>query len=79
MMDTEYYVTLFRREGESLVGAAPVRMDDTIAAIGEAQHRAQEAAGAFAFGVSRSNEEPAIEILFRTGEVPDGVPASPRS
>lgn len=76
--DTDYYVTLFRRQGAGLVGAAPLRMDDTLAAIGEAQHRAQEVAGAIAFGVTGSDAEQAIEILFRTGDVPDEVPTSPK-
>jgi hypothetical protein len=72
--DIAYYVALFHREGDRLVGAAPIRMDDAIAAIGEAQHRAQETGGAivFACGGTEDNEE--LEILFRTGDVPDGVP-----
>lgn len=78
MADTDYYVTLFRLEGDALIGAAPLKMDDTIAAIGEAQHRAQEVAGAIAFGVTGSDAGPAIEILFRTGDVPDGVPTFPK-
>ena len=76
--DTDYYVTLFRRQGDGLVGVAPLRMDDTLAAIGEAQHRAQEVAGAIAFGVTGSDAGQAIEILFRTGDVPNEVPTSPK-
>jgi len=78
MTDTDYYVTLFRRKDGGLVGAAPLKMDDAIAAIGEAQHRAQEVSGAIVFGVTGRGEEQAIEILFRTGDVPDDIPTSPQ-
>ena len=74
MTDIDYYVALFHREGDALVGAAPIKMDSTVAAVGEAQHRAQETGGAIAFGCSRDGEDEELEILFRTGDVPDGVP-----
>jgi hypothetical protein len=74
MTETEYYVTLFHRDGDLLVGATPIKAESTVAAIGEAQHRAQEVGGAIAFGCSRSGEDEELEILFRTGDVPDGVP-----
>jgi hypothetical protein len=57
-----------------MVGDAPIKAESTVAAIGEAQHRAQEAGGAIAFGRSRSGEDEELEILFRTGDVPEGVP-----
>jgi hypothetical protein len=72
MTETEYYVALFHHEGDRLVGAAPIKAESTVAAIGEAQRRAQGVGGAIAFG--RSGEDEELEILFRTGDVPDGVP-----
>lgn len=72
--DIAYYVVLFHREGDRLVGAAPIKMPDTIAAIGEAQHRAQETGGAIAFACGGAEDDEELEILFRTGDVPDGVP-----
>ena len=74
MTETEYYVALFHHEGDRLIGEAPIKADSTLAAIGEAQHRAQEVGGAIAFGCSRDGEDEELEILFRTGDVPDGVP-----
>jgi hypothetical protein len=74
MTEIEYYVALFHHEGDRLVGQAPIKADSTVAAIGEAQHRAQEVGGAIVFGCSRSGEDEELEILFRTGDVPDGVP-----
>jgi hypothetical protein len=71
---TDYYVMLFYREDESLVGSARIKMDSMIAAIGEAQHRAQAAVGAIAFGLSDTPENQELEILFRTGDVPDDTP-----
>jgi hypothetical protein len=48
--ETNYYVILFHRHKGDLVGTTPVKVPDYIAAIGEAQSRVQEAAGAIAFG-----------------------------
>lgn len=70
----DYFVVLYRRQDDRRIAARPVRMDSMIAAVGAAQHLAQEAAGAlvFARGVGRRGAE--IEIVFRTGDVPEGVP-----
>jgi len=76
MLKMNYYVMLFQCRGGDLVSAASLRMDDYIAAIGEAQLRAQEAAGALVFACSESgtDERDEIEIIFKTGDVPDTVP-----
>jgi len=72
--DTRYYALLFRRRGGRLVGDAPIRLDDSIAAIGEAQRLAQERAGAIVFARTRDRYGRNVEIIFKTGEVPDEVP-----
>jgi hypothetical protein len=74
MARIEYYVALFHRRGDGLVAAAPTKSESMITAIGAAQHQAQEAAGAIAFGLSGTGDTQELEILFRTGDVPDGVP-----
>lgn len=72
--ELNYYVVLFRREGDRLVGAAPIKFEDAVAAIGEAQHRAQETGGAIVFARGGSGDDQELEIVFRTGDVPEGVP-----
>src|SRR5882724_10405026 len=72
--DTDYHVVLFHHKDDGLVGSARVKTDSMIAAIGEAQHRAQESAGAIAFAFSGTRKNQELEILFRTGHVPDGIP-----
>ena len=72
MQETTYYVILFRREGDDLVGMAPIKAEREIAAVGEAQHLAQEAAGAIVIGRFADGAKSAgIEIIFKTGEVPE--------
>ena len=73
MKRTTYSVLVFRRRGRKLVGMPPTKAHDYIAAIGEAQLRAQDAAGALVFartGPAKSD----VEIIFRTGDVPDELP-----
>lgn len=77
MLDTNYYVILFHRQKGDLIGTAPIKVPDYIAAIGESQSRVQEAAGAVAFGRTCDSDIGTyedIEIIFKTGEVPDSVP-----
>jgi hypothetical protein len=77
--ETNYYVILFHRHKGDLVGTAPVKVPDYIAAIGEAQSRVQEAVGAIAFGRTGESNISAykdIEIIFLTGDVPDSVLSS---
>lgn len=73
MIDS-YYTLPFRRRGGKLVGDAPIRLDDYIAAIGEAQRLAQERAGAIVFARTRDRDGRNVEVIFKTGEVPDEVP-----
>ena len=72
-----YRVVLFHRQNGDFVSAASRQMDDYIAAIGEAQLRAQEAAGALVFACSGSGTDECeeIEIIYKTGDVPDTVPS----
>jgi hypothetical protein len=71
MADATYHVLLFHRRGDELVASDPMRESDYIGAIGEAQRQAQEAAGAIVFARTGAG---GIEIIFRTGEVPDAIP-----
>ena len=74
-METNYYVVLFDRRDGDLVGSSPVPVPDCLAAIGEAQFHAQEAAGAIAFAlIGESSKDAEFEFIFRTGDAPDGVP-----
>jgi len=73
MADT-YYALPFRWRGGKLIGDAPIRLDDYIAAIGEAQRLAQERAGAIVFARTRDRDGKNVEIIFKTGDVPDTVP-----
>ena len=79
MLKMNYHVVLFHRQNGNLVSAASLQMEDYIAAIGEAQLRAQEAAGALVFACSGSGTDECdeIEIIFKTGDVPDTVPGLP--
>ena len=45
-----------------------------IAAIGEAQRLAQERAGVVVFARTRDHDGRNVEIIFKTGDVPDDVP-----
>ena len=79
MADT-YFVRLFERRNQQLVASSLIEASDTIAAIGEALRRAQEAAGAIVFartGDKRSGDESGVEIIIKVGEVPDTLPAPP--
>jgi hypothetical protein len=72
MREITYYVILLRREGGDLIGMTPIKAESEIAAIGEAQHLAQEAAGAIVIGrIADGANADAIEIIFKTGEVPE--------
>jgi hypothetical protein len=71
MASTNYNVVIFHRRRGKLVGAPPIKASDYIAAIGEAQLRVQDAAGALVFARNGKSE---IEIIFKTGDVPDDVP-----
>jgi hypothetical protein len=75
MRDITYYVILFRRQAGALVAMAPIRADSEIAAVGEAQRLVQGVAGATVIGRLADGVAPdAFEIIFKTGDVPDGVP-----
>jgi hypothetical protein len=67
MQETTYYVILFRRQDGDLIGMTPMTAESEIAAVGQAQFLAQEVAGAIVIG--RFAET--IEIIFKTGEVPE--------
>jgi len=73
MPDTRYFVRLFERRGRDLVAARPVEASDTLAAIGEALRRAQEAAGAVVYACTADERGDCsdTEIIIRIGEVPD--------
>jgi len=73
MIDTSYYALPFRRRGGKLVGEAPIRLGNYIAAIGAAQRLAQERAGAIVLARARDRDGRNVEIIFKTGEVPDGA------
>jgi hypothetical protein len=77
MQDTAYHVILFRRHESDLIGLAPIEAESAIAAVGEAQRLAQEVAGAIVIGRlidSGTGKFEAMEIVFRTGDVPDALP-----
>jgi hypothetical protein len=72
MRDITYYVILFRRQDGDLIGMAPMKAESEIAAVGEAQFLAQEVAGGMVIGrVAGGANADAIEIIFKTGEVPE--------
>jgi hypothetical protein len=74
-METNYYVVLFHRRDGDLVGSPPTKVPDYLAAVGEAQFQAQEAAGAIAFALTGEGSEDAeFEFIFKTGDAPDAVP-----
>jgi hypothetical protein len=77
MHDTAYQVIIFREQEGGLVAAAPISANSMTAAVGEAQRLAQDAAGALVtrhVASSRGDDE-TIEIIFRTGDVPDSPTA----
>ena len=74
MIETTYYAVPFRRRAGKLVGEAPIRLGDYLAAIGEAQRLAQERASAMVFARTRDRDGRNVEIIFKTGDVPDEVP-----
>ena len=72
MQETTYYVILFRRQDDDLIGMAPMKVESEIAAVGQAQFLAQEVAGAIVIGrIADGANADAIEIIFKTGEVPE--------
>ena len=72
MQETTYYVILFRREDGGLIGMEPMKAESEIAAVGQAQFLAQEVAGAMVIGcLTGGADSDAIEIIFKTGEVPE--------
>ncbi|MBV8836742.1 MAG: hypothetical protein JO000_09395 [Alphaproteobacteria bacterium] len=77
MIDS-YFTQPFRwrggKRGRKLLGDAPIRLADYLAAIGEAQRLAQERAGAIVFARTRDRDGRNVEVIFKTGEVPDEVP-----
>ena len=76
-MAGRYFVRLFERRNHELVGSSLIEASDTIAAIGEALRRAQEAAGAIAFartGDKQSGDGSDVQIIIKVGEVPDALP-----
>jgi hypothetical protein len=78
MADTIYVVRLFERRDHDLVAGPPIEASDTVAAIGEAIRRAQEAAGAIAFactGDQDTGDCSEVQIIIKIGEVPDDLSA----
>jgi hypothetical protein len=72
MQETTYYVILFRRQDGDLIGMMPMKAESEIAAVGQAQFLAQEVAGAFVIGrFADGAKADGIEIIFKTGEVPE--------
>ena len=73
MPDAGFFVRLFERHGRELVATPPVEASDTLAAIGEALRRAQEAAGAIVYACTRDERGDCseTEIIMKIGEVPD--------
>jgi hypothetical protein len=71
MATATYHVVLFHHRGNHLVASDPMEASDYIGAIGEAQRQAQEAGGAIVFARTGSGE---IEIIFRTGDLPETIP-----
>jgi hypothetical protein len=70
MQETTYNVILFRRRDGDLIGITPTKAESEIAAVGEAQLLAQDVAGAIGRIGDGANAD-AIEIFFKTGEVPE--------
>jgi hypothetical protein len=76
MQNTSYHVIVFHHDHGNLAGMAPIKFESEIAAVGEAQRLAQGAAGAIVLGrLGSGDRHPGeLEIIFKTGEVPDAVP-----
>lgn len=74
MHELAYELILFDRHAGGVRATARLNFENQIAAVGEAQRLAQEAAGAVVIG--RLNKGDAgqggeMEIIFRTGEGPE--------
>jgi hypothetical protein len=78
MPDASYFVRLFERRDHDLVAGPPIDASDYVAAIGEAQRRAQEAAGAIVFACTRDQDTGScsdVQIIIKIGEVPEDLSA----
>ena len=72
MQEIAYYVILFRRQNGDLTAMAPITAESEVAAVGQAQFLVQEVAGAMVIGrIAGGDNAEAIEIIFKTGEVPE--------